>query len=558
MPGTSQEIKKFLSNFKGEILDDSESKEHYSRDASLFHIPPEVIVVPKDTEDVKTLVKGVTEARKAGVSYSLTARSGGTDMTGGPLTTSVVVDFSKYFNHVKEVTPSYAVTEPGVFYRDFDIETKKQGVILPSYTASREICTVGGMAANNSGGEKNLNYGKTERYVEELHVVLRDGNEYIFKNLTLAELEEKKKLQNLEGEIYRKVHELIEQNYEKIMAAKPDVSKNSAGYYLWNVLDKEKGTFNMNRLLVGSQGTLGLITQIKFKLVKPKTHSRLLVIFMKDMRHLGDIINHLLEFKPESLESYDDHSFRLAVKIFPLMVKQLKGNLITLMFRFIPDMWAIVTGGVPKIVMLAEFTADTDEDAYRQAVEAQKSLAGFDNIRAKVTKSEGEVRKYWVIRRESFNMLRHHVKNLRTAPFIDDLVVNPEHLPEFLPKLYTILDPYKDITYTVQGHVGDGNFHIIPLMDLHKPRAAAEINELMEKVYDLVLEYKGSITGEHNDGIIRTPFLEKMYGKEIYKLFEETKKIFDPENIFNPGKKVGGSWDYAMKHIDFPIEKISA
>jgi FAD/FMN-containing dehydrogenase len=190
--------------------------------------------------------------------------------------------------------------------------------------------------------------------------------------------------------------------------------------------------------------------------------------------------------------------------------------------------------------------------------EAQKSLAEFDNVRSKVTKSEGEVRKYWTIRRESFNMLRHHVKNFRTAPFIDDLVVNPEYLPEFLPKLYTILDPYKDITYTVQGHVGDGNFHIIPLMDLHKPRATAEINELMEKVYDLVLEYKGSITGEHNDGIVRTPFLEKMYGKEIYKLFEETKNIFDPDNIFNPGKKVGGTWEYALQHIDIPQDAKAA
>jgi FAD/FMN-containing dehydrogenase len=114
------------------------------------------------------------------------------------------------------------------------------------------------MASNNSGGEKNLNYGKTERYVEELHIVLRDGNEYSFKNLKSGRARRKKEIKNLEGDIYRKVHELIEQNYEKIMAAKPDVSKNSAGYYLWNVLDKAKGIFDINKLLVGSQGTLGL------------------------------------------------------------------------------------------------------------------------------------------------------------------------------------------------------------------------------------------------------------------------------------------------------------
>ncbi len=146
-------------------------------------------------------------------------------------------------------------------------------------------------------------------------------------------------------------------------------------------------------------------------------------------------------------------------------------------------------------------------------------------------------------------MLRHHVKTLRTAPFIDDFVVPPQCLPEFLPKLYSILDGYH-ITYTVAGHVGDGNFHIIPLMDLKKAESIKAINELMVKVNALVIEYKGSITGEHNDGIVRTPYVEHMYGSEVYKLFEETKKIFDPENIFNPGKKVGGDWNYAISHLD--------
>ena len=159
-----------------------------------------------------------------------------------------------------------------------------------------------------------------------------------------------------------------------------------------------------------------------------------------------------------------------------------------------------------------------------------------------------EALKYWEIRRESFNMLRKHVQGRRTAPFIDDIIVKPEYLPEFLPKIESILKEYK-LIYTIAGHAGNGNFHIIPLMDLESPFGADQILEISQKVYDLVLSYKGSITAEHNDGIVRTPYLEQMYGKEIYNLFIKTKNIFDPENIFNPGKKVGGSKKYLHDHV---------
>jgi FAD/FMN-containing dehydrogenase len=536
------------SPFKGDIGIDQATLTKYSRDASLFKIMPTMVVFPRDQHDLQILINFVHEERAQGNQYYLTARSAGTDMTGGPLGTSIIVEFPKYFNHIKEVGIGYAVTQPGVYYRDFDKETQKKGQIMPSYPASRELCTVGGMVSNNSGGEKTLMFGKTVDYVNSLKVVLRDGNEYVFKALNMDELAEKKKQDNVEGEIYRNMFDLIDRNYDTVMRAKPHVSKNSAGYYLWQIYNKEKGIFDLSKVITGSQGTLGLLTEINFRLVKPKTHSRLVIVFLKDMHGLGDITNHLLQFKPESLESYDDHTFKLAAKFFIPMLKKLKGNMLTLAFKFLPEFWAILTGGVPKLVLMAEFTADSDEAAHAQAVRAQASLKEI-NIESKITESDADVQKYWTIRRESFSLLRQHVKSLRTAPFIDDFVVEPEFLPEFLPKLYTILDSY-DITYTIAGHVGNGNFHIIPLMDLTKPESVQIINELMDKVNKLVFQYKGSITGEHNDGIVRTPFIKDMFGEEVYKLFEQTKKIFDPDNIFNPGKKVAGDWDYALKHLD--------
>lgn len=545
MQNLAEQLRRYI---KGEVQDDAATLETYSRDASLFKVRPEVVVAPKDVSDLTNLVYFVLQEKKSGRKISLTPRLAGTDMTGGPLSESIVVDMTRHFNRLGQVGDGWAVTEPGVYYRDFEKETMKKNLLLPSYPASREICTVGGMVANNAGGEKTLSYGKTEQYVEKVKMVLADGHEYEFGALSANELKEKKRALGLEGEIYRKMGELIEQNYDVLQKAKPQVSKNSAGYYLWNVLDKHKGTFDLSKIITGSQGTLGIITEIKFKLIRPRPHSRLLVIFLQDVKVLGELTQEILKFHPESFESYDDNTFALAVKLFPAIARRLKGNVLTLVWQFLPDFWAVLTGGVPKLVLLAEFTADREEEALKKAEQARVAIKNFE-LKTVVTKTAGESRKYWVMRRESFNLLRHHVHGKRTAPFIDDFSVRPEYLPEFLPKLNEVLSHYK-ITYTIAGHVGDGNFHIIPLMDLSKPEMQNIIFELSKKVYDLVLQYHGSITGEHNDGLIRGPYLRQMYGQEVYRLFEETEKIFDPDNIFNPGKKVGSTLAFARSHLD--------
>ncbi|KKP93485.1 MAG: Oxidoreductase [Parcubacteria group bacterium GW2011_GWA1_36_12] len=537
-------LDKIKNIVKGEVGSSEKELALFSHDASIFEIKPSVIVHPKDTEDVKNLVKWVSETKNSDEELSLTARSGGTDMTGGALNNSIVLDFTTHFNKILEVGDNYAVTEPGVFYRDFEKETLNKNLLLPSYPASREICTVGGMVANNSGGEKSLRYGKTENYVQELNVVLSDGEDYVLKSLTPEELEQKKSQNNFEGEIYRQMHGLLESNYELVQRARPNVSKNSAGYLLWNVWNGKR--FDLTQLFTGSQGTLGLITKIKFSLIKPKKYSRLLIIFLKDLKSLGEVVNMVNKNEPESFESYDDHTFKLAIKILPDLIKRMG---IGSMFKFIPDVWAILTGGIPKMVMLVEFTGDEEGELMDKIKKCQKEVSDKFEIKTRITQNENDARKYWIIRRESFNLLRKHVKGKKTAPFIDDLIVRPEYLPEFLPKLNEILRQYKDyMVYTIAGHPGDGNFHIIPLMDLDE-KSKKIIPELSEKVYDLVLEYHGSITAEHNDGLIRTPYLEKMYGSEVYKLFEKTKQIFDPKNIFNPRKKVGTDIGYAMEHI---------
>ncbi len=542
----ADDLKKIL---QGDVDTSQQTRDRDSRDASIFRVEPELVVFPKNTNDVSAVVNYVRERKKEGEDISLTARSAGTDMSGGALNNSIIVEFTKYFNHVLQVEDSFAVTEPGVYYRDFDKETKKKNLILPSYTASREINTVGGMVANNSGGEKNLKYGKTARYVEEVEMVLHDGSVGTFKKLSKKELANACAVAGAYGEVHRNISKLISENRTVIEKARPIVTKNSAGYALWDVVTDD-GSFDIPKLITGSQGTLGLITKIKFGLVRPKPHSAMAVFFLKDLKDLGRIAAAITAHGPESFESYDDHTFTLGAKYFPEFAAQMKTNLFSLGIDFIPELWLLLTGGVPKLVLLAEFTGETPAEARAQAEACARDIKTKFTLDARIAKNERESRKYWVVRRESFNLLRKKVRGKRTAPFMDDFVVPPAVLPEFFPKLDALLAAHPDITYTIAGHVGDGNFHIIPLIDFSRPDLATLIDTLSHQVYDLVLSYHGSITGEHNDGLIRTPYIEKMFGADMYKLFIEVKKIFDPENIFNPGKKVGTTFAQAMEKLD--------
>ncbi|MDP3880589.1 MAG: FAD-binding oxidoreductase [bacterium] len=543
----SEELKSIV---QGDVITDSEALRHASRDASLFELTPQVIVAPKDTNDISALVKFVSENTHSEKHLSLTARSGGACMSGGPLSDSIILDMKPYFNKILDVNENNATVQPGTYYRDFEKETLRHDRIMPSYPASRDICTVGGMVANNAGGEKTLSYGKTQDYVLELKTVLANGKEYSFKPLSKADLNIKMKLQNFEGELYRKIFNLIESNKELIMNAKPNVSKNSAGYYLWDVYDGK--TFDLTKLLVGSQGTLGIITEIKFRLIQPKKASKMLVIFLKkeDIPKLGEIATKILEFKPETFESYDKNTFKLALKFFPSLIKALRPkHVFKMIMHFLPEFWMLLTGGLPEMVLMAEFTSDSQEELDKNASSAEKAVKDLD-LKTHITKSEEEEEEFWVIRRKSFELLRNKIKGKQTAPFIDDIIVRPKYLPEFLPKLSAIIQKYEDkLIYTVAGHIGDGNLHIIPLMDLTDPTVRAVIPKLSDEVYALVKEYKGSITAEHNDGIIRTPYLQDMYGEDVYNLFKEVKNIFDPKNIFNPGKKVGGTKAFALAHM---------
>lgn len=568
------DFKKDLSFIQGEVDVSESSKDAYSHDASVFEIRPEVVVFPKNAEDISNLIKWVNDRKKDNPQLSITMRAAGTCMSGGSINDSIIVDTTKFMNHIVSIrktlpytiTPHFygakevvcvgeAIVEPGVMYRDFEKQAEKEGLLLPCYTASKSINALGGMVGNNSGGELTLRYGKMEDYVTELKILLQDGHEYTIKPLSRRELYSKIAQIDFEGELYKTIYNLIKDNESLIRAAKPRVSKNSSGYNLWNALSKDgsgEDVFDLSQIIIGAQGTLGVVTQMKVALVEPRKASSLVVVMMNSLDSLGELVHEISKTHPESIESYDDKTFKLAMRFFKDFVKS-KGFWGTFKFatQFVPEFFMMLTGGVPKLIVLVEYWADTEENAKKRSTELLSLIKRFGHT-VRITEDETEAKKYWDMRRDSFALLRKHVEGKRTAPFIDDIIVRPEFLPEFLPKLNQLFKEYPELIYTIAGHAGNGNFHIIPLMDFNNPKTAEIILTLSEKVYDLVIHYEGSIDAEHNDGIIRTPFLKQMFGEQVVELFKTTKDIFDPKNIFNPKKKVGATKEDIKKYLIKP------
>jgi FAD/FMN-containing dehydrogenase len=545
-------LKELKEIFKGEIETDIPTREKYSHDASMFEIVPQAVVAPKNSKDIQSLIKLVAKHKKTVPDLSVTGRSAGTDMAGGAINDSIIIDFTRHLNEIIEITPLEGHAQPGVFYRDFEKETLKHRALMPSYPASREMAALGGLIGNNSGGEKSLEYGKTANFVNELKVIFADGKEYTVRALNKKELKAKIAQKDFEGRIYQQVYDLCEKNYDQIKVAKPQVSKNSMGYALWDVWDRETEVFDLTRLIVGAEGTLGMVTDIKFKLVPARAHSGLLVLFLKNIDDLGELVPAVLRHKPATFESFDDATLLLSIRFMPSFLKMLGWKrFIHLLISLIPDGLQLLRG-IPKLVLMVEFNADTEEEVRQKVRALHKDLAryraryeinGFEEA-----PTEGKSEKFWIMRRNSFQILRSKVKDKHTAPFIDDFCVPPEHLVEFLPQLQKIIKKYK-LFATIAGHMGDGNFHVIPLMKFEDPEERAKIQPAQKEVNELVLQYHGSLSGEHNDGLVRGPWLEQQFGKEITDHMREVKKIFDDGNIFNPHKKTDSNWEYSMSHL---------
>ena len=522
------ELAKFI---KGEILTDPQSLSRYSQDASIFQIQPQVVVCPKDLADLKALVNFSRERKQAGSDLSLTPRNAGTCMSGGSLTDSIMVDLSPHFNGIGQVSSEQTIAVgAGAYFKQIAQIAEAQGLMFGAYTSSKDLCGIGGMLGNNASGEKSIRFGATTDNTQLVHAVTADGHEYAFGPLNQQQLEAKCQQTDQEGYLYRSIRAILIENQALIERSRPKVRKNAAGYDLWRIWDGKQQIFNLSHLLIGSQGTLAVMTGATLKLVPLPEFTQLVVIGIDNLPRLSEAVQTVLNHNPEGLEVYDKHTYELAKLHLPEVAAK-----------------AQAAAGKRMILLaqMSEVTATRTEQVARTVV-SELEKRGFQ---VNYIEDEAERQAHWQIRRAAFKLLKEHAHGQKRAcPFLEDTIVSVTHFGEFVAALEAILSDY-DLTYTYHGHIGDGSLRLVPLIDVEDEAAVALIEDLAKRVYDLVIAFDGSISVDHNDGLAKSPYLRAMYGDEMMALFTEVKQVFDPLNIFNPHKKTGGDLGYSMAHL---------
>ncbi len=491
--------------------------EMYSRDVSNFKLTPAAVFYPKNTEEVQAVVK---QAAIDGM--SVTVRAGGTCMSGGPLNTGYILDLTRYMNSVEvDATGKTATVGAGAFFRDIEDQSKVHGLFFPGYPSSNRLCGIGGMLGNNASGEKSLRHGATGVNTLALEVVLADGS--------VAELHEKSCAEAV-SERELALQGLFDESGAALHTAVGEVKKSAAGYRLDEVVNGDR--FNEIPLMVGAQGTLGIITKATLRLVPLPTHVSLLIVSAQSLEALPDIVATAYAHNPEGLETFDKNTFARA--------RQYLGEYTEKVVPYVDT--------AAELFILVQLSEDTAEATAAQAAACEASLKEKGYFVRAITEPT-DVTAAWMVRRNSFTLMRdHNEEGFKAVPCIEDVIVPLSELGTFIHELIAILER-RQITYGFHGHIGDGSFRVVPIFDFRKEAVTDDIFALMDEVFTLIKRLHGNMSADHSDGIIRTPFLESFYGSELAHTFAEIKFLYDPENRLNPRKKVGGTREDVVKTL---------
>jgi FAD/FMN-containing dehydrogenase len=539
------------AGFRGGISTKKELLDTYSTDESIFSIRPQVILQPKNRNDVEIATKVVAEQTKRFSALSLTPRAAGTGLGGGSLTDSVVIDTCAHLHKFGEiVTKKDKITfstEPGVMWRTVEKKLKEQDIYLPSYPASKDICSIGGSVSNNAAGPDSLRHGHCADWIESIDVVFNDGHTYTVKPLSLREYKALIKKDHEHARIAKAVFDLIKKNEKEIKKNKPITKKNSAGYHLWNVMPegvakflKGTGTFDLTRLISGGQGTVGIITHITMRAIKIPKNTTLISLPIFNLEDAATTISKALKYNPINLEVFDALTFDLALKNPSFFKDRLStSDYYRVMLSMYTTYHVRYRRKVPEFTVLITLDEETTRKTPAQDIAA---AIGSPRAKARVIKNPVESEMLWQIRRASYSLSKFQDTTKRPAAFLEDMTVPPENLSKFFIQIKALLKEF-NVTAAVHGHGGNGHFHFYPLLDFTNKTTPALVEKMAEKFFSTAVKFKGSICGEHNDGIIRTPHLNKMFSKKMLDLFSTTEAIFDPDDIFNPGKKVNPKFD---------------
>jgi FAD/FMN-containing dehydrogenase/Fe-S oxidoreductase len=506
------------STIKGELAHDAISRALFSTDASIYQIEPDGVVWPFDADDVAQVLRLARQYRMA-----VLPRGGGTSLAGQTVGKAIQLDFAKHMRHVLElnVAERYAWVEPGIVLDEFNASIAAHGLKFAPDVSPANRATIGGMIGNNSSGMYSLKYGKTSDHVLELRVMLADGSVVTLGPLQPDALREKLLLDSLEGRAYRTIKRLARDHAQEIEQRFPKLLRRVGGYNLDAFINPDQ-PFDLSRLIIGSEGTLAIILAAKIKLVERPKHTAIAVLEYESLEQALDCVTLCLECEPAAVELMDEMLLDL-----------------TRASREYSQHLAQFVQGTPGGLLQVEFFGETEQDVLDALDRLEERLQQGSPFAFRMTRALSAKQKNAVlqVRKASMPLLQSISPDRKPETVIEDSAVHPSRLSEYIRRLRQICAQH-NTPVAIYGHASVGLIHARPLLNLKDAEDLRTMRSIAEAVKDLVLEFGGSLSGEHGDGLVRSEFNPDMFGPTLYEAFREVKQTFDPHRVLNSGKIV--------------------
>ena len=527
-----------LKQIKGDLLLDDYSLGMYSTDASFYQIMPLAVVLPRDEEDVRKTLEIARRHKK-----KILPRGGGTSLAGQTVGDAIVIDFSKYMNKILEFNEKerWVRVQPGMVRDELNEILGRHKLHFAPDPATSSRANVGGMVGNNSSGTKSILYGKTVDHVIEAKVLLADGTMLLLKELSPAEYNVKVQQKDRESEIYRRFRDLVEGHREEIKQRFPKVMRRVGGYNLDEFVYTDR--WNLAKAITGSEGTLAVTLELKLNLEPLPKFKSVAVVHFAELLEAIRAVEPMLPFKPSAIEILDQVVLRLSAE-----------NLTTQRLCHFID-------GDPAAILIVEFYGDTLESVLerpKQMIAALQSLhLGYAYPYFPAGREYDDV---WTLRKKGLGLMMGIKGEKKALSFIEDSAIPTAVLPEYIDRVLKICAKH-NTEVSMYAHASVGVIHVQPLLDLRQEQDITNLKNITDETFDLVVEYGGSWSGEHGDGLVRSAYNEKFFGSSLYQAFREVKKLFDPENLMNPGKIVDSqsiekNLRYGTEYRDRNVESV--
>ena len=502
-----------MENWQQELIDKLGSKvksdplelQLFSTAACMYEMTPLVAIVPESVTVISQILKICHKHR-----IPILPRGAATSLSGGTVNRAVVLDISKHFTRIDPLIDNTVSVECGTILDELQSQLLLYSKKIGPDPSSGNICTLGGMLANNSAGPHSIIHGNINRHVNSVKMVLANGEKFEAKNVLLDEIDQ---LPESHKGYYQKIRNLLEQYQSKISSSKRNVTKNASGYQVWDVLTDTH--LNLARLFAGSEGTLGVFTETNLDVVDKIPYRGVISLYFSDLVNMGVAVQEIRKLDASSIEFVDSSFLKLATDYKPEMKKHLPENVEYLLYVEFED-----TDSIDSL---------KHKFAILQTVITKKALGQIGDMAL----NEADILDLFKVRKAAAAILHRVEGSDKPLSFIEDAAVHPDVFPQFLKQCKAILDN-ANIDYVMFGHAGDGNLHIRPMLDVKDAEKMNRAVQLMQDFTDLVIKLGGTLSGEHGDGRLRTPFLKDLY-PELIPLFKAIKSVFDPRNILNPG-----------------------